>query len=230
MTMFPSGVTPTHFPRTLLFPVSIITGFSRWAQCSHHSTTTAFSSLRVLEWPSKTVRIELSVFSKLNRFFLARKIEVAPVGNSSEVRFTLSPIPAIAYTSSGPLIFVSMSIPASFFQSTTRSFGHFTFDGMPYTSSIPFRSVLATQNWRSGIRSIGIFGLIISENQRPPLGDSQLRPDRPLPWVWTSAVTTVHSAAPFSARVFALVFVDEILLYRTIFRRQPRTMGPRSQF
>ncbi len=198
MTMFPSGVTPTHFPRTLLFPVSIITGFSRWAQCSHQSTTRAFSSLRVLEWPSKTVRIELSVFSKLNRFFLARKIEVAPVGNSSEVRFTLSPIPAIAYTSSGPLIFVSMSIPASFFQSTTRSFGHFTFDGMPYASSIPFRSVLATQNWRSGIRSM--------------------------------AVTTVHSAAPFSARVFALVFVDEILLYRTIFRRQPPTMGPRSQF
>src|SRR3989442_3803739 len=134
-------------------------------------------------------------------------------------------MPTIACTSSGPLIFVSMSMPASFFQSTTRSFGHFTSGCTPYASSIPFRSALATQNWRSGIRSIGIFGLIISENQRPPLGDFQLRPDRPLPCVWTSDTITVQSAAPFSARVFALVLVDEILLYLMIFRPQPRVIG-----
>ncbi len=105
------------------------------------------------------------------------------------------------------------------------SFGHFASDWTPYTSSIPFRRVLANENWRSGIRSIGIFGLIISENQRPPLGDFQLRPERPLPCVWASAVTTVHSAARFSARVFALVLVDEILLYLMIFRPQPRVFG-----
>jgi len=150
---------------------------------------------------------------------------VAPVGNCSAVRFTLSPMPTIAYTSSGPLIFVSMSTPASFFPPTTRSFGHFTSDWTPYTSSIPFRRALANKNWRSDIRSTGILGLIISENQRPPLGDFQVRPDRPLPCVWTSDTTTVDSAACFSARVFALVLVDEILLYLMIFRPQPRVIG-----
>src|SRR3989442_12183621 len=134
-------------------------------------------------------------------------------------------MPTIAYTSSGPLIFVSMSTPASFFPPTTRSFGHFTSDWTPYTSSIPFRRALANKNWRSDIRSTGILGLIISENQRPPLGDFQVRPDRPLPCVWTSDTTTVDSAAPFSARVFALVLVDEILLYLLIFRPQPRVIG-----
>ena len=66
---------------------------------------------------------------------------------------------------------------------------------------------------------------MIIENHRPPLGDFQLRPDRPLPCVWISEVTTVQSAACLSAKVFALVLVDEILLYLVIFRPQPRVIG-----
>ena len=90
------------------------------------------------------------------------------------------------------------------------SLGHFIFAGIP-----KLRIVLATQTpARSVIRGACkgcIFGLRMMENHIPPSGDIHLRPSRPRPAVWASAITSVPSSTD-AAISWATIFVLSVSL------------------
>jgi hypothetical protein len=133
---------------------------------------------------------------------------MAPGGSCALLWLMLRPIPMIAKDTRSPKVFDSMRIPPSFASSRTRSLGHFSLTPRPVSSSRAFLAATAARNCSVGSFALGTLGLSRTENQRPPLGDSHLFLPRPLPFVWTSATTTVHSEADSCASRYAVVLVD----------------------
>src|SRR5579864_8487003 len=101
-----------------------------------------------------------------------------------------------------------MRIPPSLCPFRNMSLGHFSLTGNPVSSSSACLVAFAVRNFSSGSLEATTLGLRSTENQRPPLGDSHLFPLLPLPLVWRSATTTVHSGDPFSPRSYSVVLVD----------------------
>src|SRR5690242_15695690 len=101
-----------------------------------------------------------------------------------------------------------MSIPPNFAFPITRSLGHFSLTPRPVSFSTAVLVATAVKNCSNGNLWPDSFGLRIIENHRPPFGDFHLFCPLPLPFVWTSAATTVQSGADFSASRQAVVFVD----------------------
>src|SRR5467141_2225568 len=121
--------------------------------------------------------------------------DTAPGGSWDLLWLMFTPIPTIAKETLSPSVLDSMRIPPSFAVPRTRSLGHFTLTLTPVSFSRASLVAIAAENCNNESLRAGILGLSSTENQSPPFGDAHFFLPRPLPFVWTSATTTVHSGA-----------------------------------
>src|SRR5213594_629229 len=138
--------------------------------------------------------------------------DTAPGGSWDLLWLMFTPIPRIAKETLSPSVLDSMRIPPSFSLPRTRSLGHFSFTLKPVSFSRAFLVAIAARNCNNGSLALETLGLRSIENQSPPFGDSHFFRPRPLPFVWTSATTTVHSGADCWPSRYAVVLVDCSLL------------------
>src|SRR6266849_165497 len=121
--------------------------------------------------------------------------DIASGGSWALLWLMFRPIPRIAKEMRSANVLDSIRIPPSFAFPRTRSLGHFSLTLTPVSFSRTCLVAIAAKNCNNGSLRVGILGLSSIENQSPPFGDSHVFLPRPLPLVWTSATTTVHSGA-----------------------------------
>src|SRR2546426_4744074 len=125
----------------------------------------------------------LRMCSKLCFLPVIMNRDIAPDGTVFLGWLTFKPIPTMVKSKSLPISFDSTSIPQSFLDRTRISLGHLTptltFETFRTASTTAFAAMI----WIMPILAGGIFGLSITENQRPPGGELQHFPDLPWPLV-----------------------------------------------
>ncbi len=116
-----------------------------------------------------------------------------------------------------PWIQASHKIPQSFFWCNTKSLGHLICIASPVTCFNARHMAYPASNVSCGTCSgvpSGYKSILI--HTPVPLGDGQLRPSRPLPWVCSSATTIQPSSAVRLAHSFATVLVEVTCSYLLI--------------
>jgi len=120
----PSSSIPLVMPVTVLSWWVTWTWRGRWIQLCHHSSSIddglSISLYLDMVWSA-------IVFRSLRRSYfvpVVAKRETAPVGSCVFRRLTFKPIPTTTKDARSPIVLDSMSIPPSFPDSMTRSFGH----------------------------------------------------------------------------------------------------------
>ncbi len=164
-------------------PLLIVTSLFLCIQFSHHSAmiVSGLNGWSYSDWIDFRIVFKTCRGSSFLRSSMY--VDIASGGSCLGVRFRFRPIPIRAYSIRALLVLVSTRIPASFFESTSMSFGHLTRGTRPLTALMPLRSPFPTRNCIVGAFSGGMMGRRIIVNHNPPRGDCQVAPCLPRPLV-----------------------------------------------